>query len=597
MEEGKTKCHIKLKKSDQNSGSRKRKTLDVFEGSHYSHDEENNKNEPEERAARKAQKIRGIKNGEIIAEPSNDLEKEANSATSDFIRSLQEKLERVQSKKKIVYLNFPKKVGSGLSNKQSDEEYIRGKPSDGPNELSGGSADGNNRNDDSHEKEDLAGLAKDDDLATGGELEADTDLGADDRLVDDAELTAEFHLNRNEQDKSHKYHISEKSLTYKRKLFLEKFNKNQKESIFKNEMNMYTDFDDHHIQVENYGKRILKKMGFNEEVYNKYINQYYQERSDKNYFDKIYDSFQAREFRFTGVGAEEEMRENMQRIRDGERGRNRSAGRNRSGSGSQDEEDNRERRKKRRNGEKERGDKPEDNAQRSSGKSEHGEEATCAEPSPSDKTDNLFEGLIVKINLKTHEFYKRKGVIVYTKRRRKRKTKTKDRNMKETEESSCMLGLLLFKNHKYIHLYKEMVKKKIKDYLSWKAGDYHSGDDSSVDSHENEKKKFWKIFLKELIKKVKHDRDDDGGVRNNESKEPFHLTEVKSKYVETSISEDTVKCKVVGRGIHLSKGDMSLYKQTVKLKKIKGDHAHVQVQDGHLLKLSLDDICQYINHV
>ncbi|ANQ07603.1 Uncharacterized protein PCOAH_00016790 [Plasmodium coatneyi] len=567
MEEGKAKCHIKLKKSDQkNNSTRKRKTLNVFDGSHYSQDEGKDKNETEEGTAAKAQKIRGIKNGQIVVDPSNDLEKEANSATSHFIRSLQEKLERVQSKKKIVYLNFPKKGGTGLSDKKSNGEIVSVSSSEeGPIELSAGSADVRDPSDHSYESEDSAGLG-------------------------DEELTADFHQDPKQPDKSQKYHISEESLTYKRKVFLEKFNKNEKESIFKNEMRMYTDFDDHHIQVENYGKRILSKMGFNEEVYNRYINQYYQERSDKNYFDRIYDSFQSREFRFTGVGAEEEMRENMQRIRGAKGNRSKS----RSGS-SNNGEDSTTGRKKRRSEGSDRGHKPHENAHRSNNKWEHGEEATCADPPPSDNTDNLFEGLIVKINLKTHEFYKRKGVIVYTKRKRKRKTK--GRNVGWDDESRYILGLLLFKSQKYIHLYKEMVKKKIKDYLSWKEGDHPRGDDSSVDDSQNERKEFWEAFLKQLIKKVKRDREDDHGVRNNESKEPFHLTEVKSKYVETSITDDTVKCKVVGTGIHLSRGDTSLYKQTVKLKKIKGDHANVEVEGGHILRLSLDDICQYISHV
>ncbi|EUD68064.1 hypothetical protein C922_01676 [Plasmodium inui San Antonio 1] len=613
MEEGKAKCHIKLKKSDQKNSSRKRKTLNVFEGSHYSQDEGKDINETEEWTSSRAQKIRGIRNGQVIAEPRNDLEKQADSATSHFIRSLQEKLERVQNKKKIVYLNFPKKRKSRLSAKHSDGEPVLVSSSEaknvgagrmeeeGPNEMSAGSSDGRDSNDDSLEAEDSAGLEADVGLATDDDLAANGDLAAND------ELTADFHHDATQRGNAQRYHISEESLTYKRKLFLEKFNRNEKDSIFKNEMNMYTDFDDHHIKVENYGKRILSKMGFNEEVYNKYINQYYQERSDKNYFDRIYDSFQSREFRFTGVGAEEEMRENLQRIRGSEGNRSKGGTKSRSRSGSRSRSKSGS---NRRSGSRQQGDKPRDGAQRSKGKEEDPHGATCADPSPSDNTDNLFEGLIVKINLKTHEFYKRRGVIVYTRGRSRCGRKNSGMNTGGADQSRCILGLLLFRSHKYIHLYKKMVKKKIKDYLSWKAdragtdntreydiGEDHLADDSSVDSRQNERKQFWEVFLKQLLREIKLDRKDEHRVRNNESKQPFHLTEVKSKYVETSITEDTVKCKVVGRSICLSKGSISLYKQTVKLKKIRGDHAHVQVEGGHLLRLSLDDICQYISHV
>ncbi|VUZ94865.1 conserved Plasmodium protein, unknown function [Plasmodium vivax] len=596
MEEGKAKCHIKLKKSEQKSSTRKRKTLDVFEGLHGSHDDGKDKNETEERTAAKAQKIRGIKNGQIITEPRDDLEKQTHSATSHFIRSLQEKLERVQNKKKIVYLNFPQKGGAGLSERQPDGELVRVSTPDGkkrggsrteeggPDELSAGSAgsagsaDGVEPSDHS-QGEDSSGLA-----------------------ADDSELAADFPQGLKQQNEARKYPISEESLTYKRKLFLEKFHKNEKESIFKNEMSMYTDFDDHHIQVENYGKRILRKMGFDEEAYNRYINQYYQERSDKNYFDRIYESFEAREFRFTGVGAEGEMKENMQRIR----GRSGSSGGSGSKGRSESRSESRTGRTNRRSGFSERNDKPHDHPQRSKGKGERREEARCADPRPRDNTDDLFEGLIVKINLKTHEFYKRKGVILYRGWRRRRGVETKGRTTGGgADETRCVLGLLLFKSHKYIHLYKEMIKEKIKDYLSWKGdrggkkqtGDDPIRDDPRVEDRQHERKQFWELFLKRLIKKVERDRKDDHGERNNKSKQPFHLTEVKPKYVETSISEDTVKCKVVRRGVCHPKGDTSLYKQTVKLKKINGDCAHVQVEGGHLLRLSLDDVCQYISHV
>lgn len=56
-------------------------------------------------------------------------------------------------------------------------------------------------------------------------------------------------------------------------------------------------------------------MGYKEDVYNEYINKYYNEYSEQNYFDKIYNNLQSRDFRFTGVGAEEEMKQNMESIK------------------------------------------------------------------------------------------------------------------------------------------------------------------------------------------------------------------------------------------------------------------------------------------
>ncbi|GAW80304.1 hypothetical protein, conserved [Plasmodium gonderi] len=710
MEESKPKCNIKLKKSDSENNNKKRKTLNIFENVRCDNSErKDNKEEEDVSLVRKAHKIRSIRNGEIITEPSNEFEKYIDQASSRFIHNLQNKINRIQNKN-IVYLNFPQKWRAKERTQPAKNQHdleithisktisnVEDKIAAGVSEKDAIGIEGSASN------ESLTCLmdrqkSKERKRGEVGEVEKveEADVEKSNGETDDeAELVADFYKNPKKSEDMHKYNITEGNLTYKRKMFLDKFRKIEKESIFRKEMNMYTDFDEHNIEIEDYGKKILSKMGYNEDIYNKYINEYYKECSDKNYFDKIYENFHSRDFRFTGVGAEEEMKENLQRIREHEaedarsrsglrsesrrgdrsglrsesrcgdrsglRSESRCGDRNglrsesrcgdrsglrsesrcgdrsglrsesrcgdrsglrsesrcgdRSGLRSESRSDRMGGRERVKIGSKDDNREHEDGVRgRRKDKERRCDEMRYRDHSPKEisnyeKYDNMFEGLIVKINLKVHEFYRRKGIIIYKKKRRKNKN------------SWCtILGLLIFKNYKYINIYKQMVKKKIKDFLSWKMkrkmtqrkeSDESEANDQSEECSESEEcnqsdehacrgeniqncKNFWKRFLKELIKTVKRDNSDNHGMIKGEKKEPFCIIEIKSKYVETTLSDETSKCKVVHRNIYNSKKNTSLYKQTVKLKKLKQKYAYVQIEDNHILKVSLDDICQYI---
>ncbi|CXH16342.1 hypothetical protein PBK173_000521300 [Plasmodium berghei] len=113
--------------------------------------------------------------------------------------------------------------------------------------------------------------------------------------------------------------------------------------------------------------------------------------------------------------------------------------------------------------------------------------------------------------------------------------------------------------------------------------DYEENNDEQTEYAKN----YWRPIIKKL---------NDYTVSNGKKVE-FYITEVKSYYLETVINDECLKCKVVNKNIYNPSKNETLYKETVELKKIKEDNAYIQVHKKYNLKVSLDDICQYIGHV
>ncbi|CRG99452.1 conserved Plasmodium protein, unknown function [Plasmodium relictum] len=596
----KIKCNIKITNNSNENKNKKRKILNIFDNLYKNDEEDENKIE-------KIQKIKSIKNGQIFVDPLREKLNDSKDMLSlNFISNLEKKLSRINNKKKIIYLNFPKNDScSDSSNEDISKENISDvEISDITNLIIKNNNDYNNNTNNKNESiNNKLELKKKNDIIQLNEYNLNKETIEDnngnseftkkkDNICnnDFNTLNSDYNTNDNEKnsnnniminsDKSmiYDHNITEKNLTFKRKALLDKFNKNEKEMILKNELNLYQDFKEHNIQIENYGKYILSKMGYNEDIYNKYINKYYNEYSNNNYFDKIYEYFQSREFRFTGIGAEEEMKENMEKIKEEK----------------YDDEIKDKEKEKTKDIEK----KKEKNIYSNNfknGKSSHLEERDnwnrnivnnnnknekkgniiektrknkMEEKKTSSYNNNFFEGLIVKINLKTHEFYKRKGIIIYKKEK-------KDNN-------KCYYGLLLFKNFKYIIPYKKIIKEKIKEFKNGKQDNY---------------KYFWSIILKDLTKNKELSIDSIDNKERKEKNKEFEISEVNSKYLETSINDNCLKCKVVNKNLNHPIKKISLYKETVELKKIKMNYAYIQFRKKYILKVSLDDICQYINHI
>ncbi|CRG96788.1 conserved Plasmodium protein, unknown function [Plasmodium gallinaceum] len=587
----KIKCNIKITNNLKEDKNKKRKILNIFDDIYKNE-------EADEKKTEKIQKIRSIKNGQMLIDSVKEKLNDSTDILSlNFIKNLEKKLNRINNKKKIIYLNYPKNDSySDSSNESSSKENISDvEISDITNLIIKNDNDCNNytKNKSESLNNELKIISKDDIIQLNKDnlnkeiIKVNDECGDKKNSIHDnysnilnctnKENDDENNIISNDKNMIHDYNITEQNLTFKRKTLLDKFNKNEKEMILKNELNLYQDFKEHNIQIENYGKHILSKMGYNEDIYNKYINKYYNEYSDNNYFDKIYEYFQSREFRFTGIGAEEEMKENMEIIKK-EKYDNKNEG-------VEDKKKIKDIEKKNlftnnfkdcKNNDLEETDESNRDVANNNNNNKCELKSNIIEKTKKDKIEekksgknnNFFEGLIVKINLKTHEFYKRKGIIIYKKEK-------KDIN-------KCYYGLLLFKNYKYIIPYKKIIKEKIKEFQNEKQDNYNY---------------FWEIILKDLKKKIELNKDYINNKERKEKNKEFEICEVNSKYLETIINNDCLKCKIVNKNLSHPIKKTSLYKETVELKKIKMNYAYIQFRKKYILKVSLDDICQYINHI
>ncbi|SBS86096.1 conserved Plasmodium protein, unknown function [Plasmodium ovale curtisi] len=672
--ERREKCNFRLKKkSGENENGRNKRykksdrknvQIALFDDDCDSDSQE--KDEIGDTSTRKVQrvdKIRSVKNGNILIEDERNVEDQGRDKVSQtFINNLKKKLSRLNSQKKIVYLNLPPNGSSNTAVRNTTSAAI-----DISHASSADSDDSDHFSDVEIKDMDSFIIRKDTTLGLNEERGEEGSLLKSDKILhkETEEIQTEMknskdgvggadegmnrrsnHDNENEKGKTSfilkdsdnsnenkqltkTYIITEENLTFKRKALLDSVNKNETDNIFRRELNLYQDFKEHNVKIENYGSLILKKMGFNENIYNEYINKYYNydECSDDNYFDKIYKHFSSREFRFTGIGAEGEMKENMEEIKGGEKGKKGYTERKQGEH--MDEVSNS--RSRGRNCERNRERNRERNCRRSD---QYGEaidvtDAEEEEKSHADNSSHFFEGLIVKINLKTHPFYKRKGIIIY-----KRGEENKMKKKKKKKRRRLIYGLLLFKNYKHLSVHKKIILDEMdklrKRYEHDKEADSekkamgkrtcssvsHSGTSSSSSSGsrsnsssssdsnsrrncDEHDKRLWAPFLKRLRSKSylgKNERM----MRDNhedEKKEEFNIVEIKKKYLETTVSDEYTKCKVVSKRICHPVKKMPLYGETVELKKIKSNYAFVQVRKKYILKVSLDDVCHHLSGV
>ncbi|KNG75673.1 hypothetical protein PFMG_01837 [Plasmodium falciparum IGH-CR14] len=606
--------------------------------------------------------IKCIKEGKILIDIEKQKENPKDHLYLNFLNNLENKLNRIQNKKEIIYLNFPKKCNNNnIKNNMSDESDHH---QDVNSSIHSNDSESSEKDSDI-EIRDLSSfiIHKDknnlklNEEKENGELKNNID---NDNIQDNNQMKTQ-HQNfdhtynmddTNNDDLStnnltHLYNVTEKNLTFKRKIFLDKFNKHDKEVLIKNEINLYDDFKEHNIKIDNYGKYILKKMGYKEDVYNEYINKYYNEYSEQNYFDKIYNNLQSRDFRFTGVGAEEEMKQNMESIKKGDsnhelKGKNsqktddsdykndKSKIYNKSkkynkydkydkydkynasySSTSKKESSNTEERSlnslddqdnssylsdnpnyKTNKHTKHRKDKYKLTSTSNSTNSSHNnydyikkkktnnrieEHKYSSDKLNYDNDDKnyvFFEGLIVKINLETHEFYKRKGIVLYKIKKEKAENEKKTKNT-----HTYIYGLLIFKHYKYILPYKHIIKDKLKNMKH----NFYT---------QQENKDIWTHFINQL--NIKNKSYNHNNYSDHDTNQHFHISHIKSNYLETTINQDVSKCKIVNKNLkHPMKGD-NLYKEIVELKKIKSNHAYVQIRKKYIMKVSLDDVCQYV---
>ncbi|SOV78967.1 conserved Plasmodium protein, unknown function [Plasmodium reichenowi] len=689
--DGKIKCNIKLKrlkKDDINENLHKinEHVLNIFK---KKEEDEENEIKDEERI----EHIKCIKEGKILIDVEKQKENSKDHLYLNFLNNLENKLNRIQNKKEIIYLNFPKKCNNNnnnIKNNMSDEydhhQDVNSSIHSNDSQSSERDSDIEIRNLSSfiiHKDKNNLKLNKE---KENGKLENNID---NDNIQDNNQMKTQhqnfdhtYNMDDTNNDDistnnlTHIYNVTEKNLTFKRKILLDKFNKHDKEVLIKNEINLYDDFKEHNIEIENYGKYILKKMGYKEDVYNEYINKYYNEYSEQNYFDKIYNNLQSRDFRFTGVGAEEEMKQNMENIKKGDSNHelkgedthktddsdynndkskicnkydeskkynkyykskicnkydkskicnkydkskicnkyDESKKYNKSNSSysstSKRESSNTEDRSlnsldnqdnssylsdnpnyKTNKHTKDRKDKYKLTSTSNSTNSSHNNydyikkktNNTIEEHKYSsdklnydnnDKNYVFFKGLIVKINLETHEFYKRKGIVLY------KIKKEKAENGKKTKNTHTYIyGLLIFKHYKYILPYKHIIKDKLKNM-----------EHNFCTQQEN--KDIWTHFINQL--NIKNKSYNHNNYSDHHTNQQFHISQIKSNYLETTINQDVRKCKIVNKNLKHPVKEENLYKEIVELKKIKSNHAYVQIRKKYIMKVSLDDVCQYV---
>ncbi|EUD72079.1 hypothetical protein YYG_02780 [Plasmodium vinckei petteri] len=582
----KTKCSIKIRKNEKSKENKKPPKVNIFDEickSDENEEEEEEDDDEHKKKIQKVEKITSMKDGNIFIEQTekdiknmNDREK----ANFNFINNLKKKLDRVNNKNNITYLNY---FPNG-NNQNDNQKLLNLENSDGYDSNENLSdvemKDINNfiikksevqnsehYNNVSNDEEEIN---KNDTVSNGEKLNSFNNM-------DDTEI--------NHSDDISNFKVSENSLAFKRKQILDRFNKKDKEYNLKNELNFYQDFKEHNIKIENYGLKILKKMGYNEDIYNQYINTYYNTNDEKNisdknntnanYYDKIYEYFSSRQFRFTGVGAEDEMKENMEKIKHNdknEKEENSNDSRHNTDEDNQHSEQERDTKEKK----KKKHDKFYNSSSQFENKNRDKNTLNNEEKEDEnyiDNCNNFFEGLLVKINLKEHEFYKRKGIIIYKKKRRKKK--------------QYYYGLLIFKTYKHISTYKKYIMGKIDEFLE--KTEKHS--EKNYEENDHEQTEYAKNYWRPIIKKL------NAYTESNSKKLEFDFTEVKSYYLETVINDECLKCKVVNKNIYHPSKNETLYKETAELKKIKEDRAYIQVHKKYDLKVSLDDICQYIGHV
>ncbi|ETW18649.1 hypothetical protein PFFVO_02545 [Plasmodium falciparum Vietnam Oak-Knoll (FVO)] len=596
--DGKIKCNIKLKRPKKDDINENRHKINEHVLNIFKKKEEDEENELKDED--RIEHIKCIKEGKILIDIEKQKENPKDHLYLNFLNNLENKLNRIQNKKEIIYLNFPKKCNNNnIKNNMSDESDHH---QDVNSSIHSNDSESSEKDSDI-EIRDLSSfiIHKDknnlklNEEKENGELKNNID---NDNIQDNNQMKTQ-HQNfdhtynmddTNNDDLStnnltHLYNVTEKNLTFKRKIFLDKFNKHDKEVLIKNEINLYDDFKEHNIKIDNYGKYILKKMGYKEDVYNEYINKYYNEYSEQNYFDKIYNNLQSRDFRFTGVGAEEEMKQNMESIKKGD------SNHELKGKNSQKTDDNNPNYKTNKHT-KHRKDKYKLTSTSNSTNSSHNnydyikkkktnnrieEHKYSSDKLNYDNDDKnyvFFEGLIVKINLETHEFYKRKGIVLYKIKKEKAENEKKTKNT-----HTYIYGLLIFKHYKYILPYKHIIKDKLKNMKH----NFYT---------QQENKDIWTHFINQL--NIKNKSYNHNNYSDHDTNQHFHISHIKSNYLETTINQDVSKCKIVNKNLkHPMKGD-NLYKEIVELKKIKSNHAYVQIRKKYIMKVSLDDVCQYV---
>lgn len=665
------KISWKVKKSVNDGNEKKKEEIRRLPIFSQGDEDQEDAEYPEVFSKRKknAETIKSIKGGKLCVDYSINTNNEVQDASRQhFINSLENKLNRIKNKKQIVWLNLP---NGGLNNNLNDKENIsmnleNGIMSSDPTKdnLKGDTIQLTNFQKDCSGKKEYAEVPQEsyehqsqvkvkrvssnDVLLGRGKFEVKKEEDESDEEDEEEENEDElqdtlcnFHtlqsVNNQMKDgadetttTAKEYNLTENNLAYKRKKFLEKINKKEEGSIFKDELHLYSDFKHHMMDIGNYGTYILNKMGYNEELYNSYINEYYDsqmpnekngqtnERTEKkNYFDRIYESMQHRTFRFMGVGAEEEMEKNLERIlEEQKKDEEEEEEKKKNNKETSNRESKEEKKRKQKDGEndiyssmnsedrkKHHNKKMKDNNSNKSElpmKDEIKKEKEYIEVRNNYEGNNtlLFEGLLVKINLKTHEFYNRKGIVIY------KKTKTKVENKKT--QSGIYLGLLLFKNLEDIILHKKIIKEKIEDYLyHCERNNTNYSSDSSNNSNssedDNNPKHFWKLILKDLNSEKNLYSKSSSYIKNKDNKSSkkqlFEITEIKPKYVETVITKYCSKCKIVNTNIVHPKKGTSLYKETVEMIKQKSSYAYIKVRKKYELQVSFDDICESVNYL
>ncbi|SOV14368.1 conserved Plasmodium protein, unknown function [Plasmodium sp. gorilla clade G2] len=707
--DSKIKCNIKLKRPKKDSLKEKahkinEDVLNIFKKKEEEDEDEENEIKDEGRI----EHIKCIKEGKVLIDIEKQKENSKDHLYLNFLNNLENKLNRIQNKKEIIYLNFPNK--SNNNNNNNDDDDIKSNISNQYDDQDMNSSIHSNNKESSEKDSDIEikdlssfiihknknNLKLNNNEKKHEELEnnkiktkhknyqnnddsfnQNNDDSSNQNNDDNSHQNNDDNSNQNNDDPSnqnltHIYKVTEKNLTFKRKILIDKFDKNNKDVLLKNEINLYDDFKEHNIKIDNYGTYILKKMGYKEDVYNEYINKYYNESSEQNYFDKIYNNLQSRDFRFTGVGAEEEMKQNMENIKKGNINHELKG----DDTHNKDDNDNKNDQYKKfkkhdiydKNKKYDRYDKKKKydrydkkkkydrydknkkydrydkyyesysstskndscNSDDSSQERLHNEDNTSSISNnaynkinkytkhPNDKyklsiksnstnssnnkydykkktnkkieehkySTNIskynndknyvfFEGLIVKINLETHEFYKWKGIVLY----KIKKEKEENEKQKTKNTYTYIYGLLIFKHYKNILPYKNIIKHKLKDM---KHNLY------TQEEHKN----IWTHFINELNIKMKSNNHNN--YSDHDNNQYFNISQIKSNYLETTISQDILKCKIVNKNLKHPIKEDNLYKETVELKKIKLNHAYIQIRKKYILKVSLDDICQYV---
>lgn len=578
----------------------------------------------------KVENVKGIRNGEIVIDKSADQsQKKEDPLTLNFINNLENKLNRINSTKKIVYLNFPigsneethsnecSGGGTGNSIEYVSDDNVSSTSEKKKKGRRSSSKKKRNKTDKVREEKNERTTSYIETIKEHEEknINSENDNTSDDEnsnnsLFNDPDILPDFstslkgserhetlcssNLSLNTDEYNSSSNLPETSLAFKRKQFLEKINNKEEEFVFKNELNLYKDFKEHKIEIEDYGRLILNKMGYDEETYNTYINKYYKETSDSNYFDKIYEQFHTRTFRFTGIGTEGEMEENLEHIKnegDGKISDKDSSNRKEKGNASLTElkkssreimysarkEDGKKTEEKKRKRESMFDKEPGEwkSNKRVIDRKRGNEKGECYSPVDDEKNEknytgnsDFFEGLIVKINLKTHEHYKRKGIIIFKKRKK----------------DEIYYGLLLFRNYELVDCVKKRIIRKLEEA--------HGEEPSGV-------KYFWLHFIKELNKKVSLEKEVkryDIDEKKKKITNYFDIAEVKCKYLETVIRGDCSKCKIVSTLLRHPRKKTSMYKETVELLKIKSNYAYIKYRKKYNMKVSLDDICECIDY-